>query len=190
MLFTPFHTDVAIAFDPPRHPDGMRALLEDSRLTYQPLPAELRRMRSRKDSRPSPYPQARIIASAASPARPPKAKSSTQSQASAATPVLKDKTLNANISLNVAPALETMKPASPFVLNITDHSVKMPAPPANKGSIGPVRPRVPSAARRSALGWSKRGNGAKTSTDKKENAVGEGSMMTYVFPLFVNLAVS
>ncbi|KAJ2924824.1 hypothetical protein H1R20_g12257, partial [Candolleomyces eurysporus] len=173
---TPWSIFTLQSFDPPRHPDGMRALLEDSRLTYQPLPAELRRIRSRKDSRRSPYPQARIIASAASPARPPKAKSSTQSQASAATPVLKDKTLNANLSLNVLPALETTKPMSPFVLNITD-CAKMPVP-ASKSSNGPVRPRVPSAARRSALGWSKRSNGAKTSTDKKENAVGEGSMMT------------
>jgi hypothetical protein len=45
------------AFEPPAHRSGMRALLEHSRQTYGPLPAELRRIRSRTSSRPTPYPQ-------------------------------------------------------------------------------------------------------------------------------------
>jgi len=45
------------AFEPPAHRSGMRALLEHSRQTYGPLSAELRRIRSRTSSRPSPYPQ-------------------------------------------------------------------------------------------------------------------------------------
>ena len=45
------------AFEPPAHRSGMRALLENSRQTYRPLSAELRRIRSRTTSRPSPYPQ-------------------------------------------------------------------------------------------------------------------------------------
>jgi hypothetical protein len=47
------------AFDPPRHPSGMKALLEHSLQSYGPLPSELRprRMRFRVNSRPSPYPR-------------------------------------------------------------------------------------------------------------------------------------
>ena len=49
-------TDIA-AFEPPAQRSGMRALLEHSRQTYVTLPAELRRIRSRTSSRPTPYPQ-------------------------------------------------------------------------------------------------------------------------------------
>lgn len=45
------------AFEPPAHRSGMHALLEHSRQTYGPLPSELRRIRSRTNSRPTPYPQ-------------------------------------------------------------------------------------------------------------------------------------
>ena len=45
------------AFKPPAHRSGMHALLEHSRQTYGPLPSELRRIRSRTNSRPTPYPQ-------------------------------------------------------------------------------------------------------------------------------------
>ena len=45
------------AFEPPAYRSGMRALLEHSRQTYVALPAELRRIRSRTSSRPTPYPQ-------------------------------------------------------------------------------------------------------------------------------------
>ena len=45
------------AFDPPRHPPGMKALLKHSLQSYGPPPSGLRprRMRSRVNSRPSPY---------------------------------------------------------------------------------------------------------------------------------------
>ncbi|KAF6741921.1 hypothetical protein DFP72DRAFT_1110853, partial [Ephemerocybe angulata] len=180
---TPFSLYAVQSFDPPRHPDGMKALLEHSVHTFGPLPAELRRMRSRKNSRPSPYPSTRFMSTIqASPAfeRPAPSKLSTTSTVfeskpdSAPTPVLKEKKLNAK-KLNVAPSLEVLKPMSPFAMKVTgDGSPKKAA----LGVNGAVRPRVPSAARRSALGWSKRSNGAKTSTDsKKENVVGEGSIV-------------
>ena len=41
------------------------------------------------------------------------------------------------------------------------------------------RPRVPLNARRTALGWSTRSSG-KSSTDRKENIVGQGAVMTFV----------
>ena len=52
---------VALAFEPPRNPDGMKALLEHSKTSYGPLPSELRprRTRTRTLSRPSPYPRSR-----------------------------------------------------------------------------------------------------------------------------------
>ena len=55
------------AFSPPRHPAGMQALLQHSLENYGPLPPELRRIRSRTQSRPSPYPQARPIKTSISP---------------------------------------------------------------------------------------------------------------------------
>ena len=50
---------IALAFDPPHHPSGMRAILEHSLQNYGPLPSELRlrHVRSRVNSRPSPYPR-------------------------------------------------------------------------------------------------------------------------------------
>jgi serine/arginine repetitive matrix protein 2 len=52
-----FRSRIPAAFEPPSHRSGMRALLDHSRQTYGPLPSELRRIRSRTSSRPSPYPQ-------------------------------------------------------------------------------------------------------------------------------------
>jgi hypothetical protein len=61
-LDTPFSVFAVQTFQPPRHHAGMQALLEHSVQNYGPLPSELRprRMRSQTQSRPSPYPQARI----------------------------------------------------------------------------------------------------------------------------------
>ncbi|KAF8269417.1 hypothetical protein EI94DRAFT_1725227 [Lactarius quietus] len=56
-LDTPFSIYAVQSFEPPAHCSGMRALLEHSRQTYGSLPAELRRIRSRTSSRPTPYPQ-------------------------------------------------------------------------------------------------------------------------------------
>ena len=57
------HTSLAStpfpAFDPPRNPSGMQAVLEHSLQNYGPLLSDLRprRARSRVNSRPSPYPR-------------------------------------------------------------------------------------------------------------------------------------
>ena len=51
-----------LAFVPPRHPAGMWALLQHSLDNYGPLPPELRRIRSRTQSCPSPYTQTCSVA--------------------------------------------------------------------------------------------------------------------------------
>ena len=125
------------------------------------------------------------------------------------TPVLRELAVNPNTNMRKgnAPSIEALKPFSPLVFDGLDSAVKVKAN-ANANSNNnnsnnndnTIRPRVGSAARRTALGWSKRstgpsgatvGNGGKksstTSTDQKENnsivVVGSGSgavMMTYV----------
>ncbi|KAG2024130.1 hypothetical protein CC2G_001714 [Coprinopsis cinerea AmutBmut pab1-1] len=190
---TPFSVYALQSFAPPRHPDAMKAMLEHSVRTYGPLPAELRRIRSRKDSRPSPYPQTRVFTSMpTAPPMPPPAMPTpptfTAKTSSAPTPVLQERKINKNI-LGASPApnkpvLDAIKPFSPFVVHVGGDD--SPVPDMKKMSTGSgngsfVRPRVPSAVRRSALGWTKRSNGAKASTDKKENkenAVGQGLVST------------
>lgn len=136
-------TDAHVAFSPPKNPDGMQALLQHSVQTYGPLPTELfpRRIRSRTQSRPSPYP-----------------------------------TPNRGVKISVSP--EQSKTSRSGLREVfRDHNV-IPIPPipspakVDLTELG-MRPRVGSAARRSALGWAKR-KGAKTSTapsDLKENEV-------------------
>ena len=141
----------------------MQALLEYSVQNYGPLPSELRprRVRSRTQSRPSPYPQARLPKATKSPEQ---IRSSKSSNAHT-TPVLKQLPVNTN-TLSVAPSLEALKPFSPLVVNIE---------PKRENAFGlAARPRVASSTRRTALGWSKRSNG-KASTDQKEN---QGAVMT------------
>lgn len=93
---------------------------------------------------------------------------------------LQEKPINDNIK-SPAPALHPLKPLTPFLVNFRDSSLDendkkelssfgLPLPPA--------RPRVPSNARRSALGWSKRSTG-KSSQENKEN-IGHGALMRYV----------
>ncbi|TFK19266.1 hypothetical protein FA15DRAFT_709141 [Coprinopsis marcescibilis] len=187
---TPFSVFAVQTFDPPRQPDAMQALLEHSVRNYVPLPAELRRIRSRKDSRPSPYPQARVFVTANSPPVP---QLCFETQASAAaTPVLQQRRFDSNIpSLNVAPSLDAIKPLSPLAFNVPSPAKSLKKDrkdKENKSSTGPngfVRPRVPSAVRRSALGWTKRSTGSKTSTDKKEN-LAQGLAMTPSDSLRIN----
>jgi hypothetical protein len=88
---------------------------------------------------------------------------------------LKEKKLN---TVNHAP--ESHKPTSLFVMkdnNIEDSAQRPSAAAKAALGSGTIRARVPSAARRSALGWAKRSNGPKSSSDKKENVVGEGSIV-------------
>ncbi|TFK47392.1 hypothetical protein OE88DRAFT_1728500 [Heliocybe sulcata] len=59
---TPFSLFALQSFEPPRHGEGMKAFLEHSRVSHGPLPSELRarRIRSRANSRPSPYPRSDV----------------------------------------------------------------------------------------------------------------------------------
>jgi serine/arginine repetitive matrix protein 2 len=87
-------------------------------------------------------------------------------------PVLQQIPINHNTNLMpAAPSLEALKPFSPLFVDVE---------PKRENAFGlapAVRPRVGSTARRTALGWTKRSTG-KSSTDLKENVVGQGSGMT------------
>ncbi|KAF8878425.1 hypothetical protein BD779DRAFT_1663807 [Infundibulicybe gibba] len=167
---TPFSVFAVQSFQPPKHPAGMQALLEHSVQNYGPLPSELRprRVRSRTQSRPSPYPQARITKTAPSP-EPLRMTMPDIHRPLHTPPVLQQVPVNSNI-ISAVPTLDALKPFSPLVLDVE---------PKRENAFGlapAARPRVASTARRSALGWSKRSNG-KSSSDQKEN-VSQGSIMT------------
>ena len=166
------------AFQAPGSPAGMQALLEHSVQSYQPLPSDLRSRRVRTSSRPSPYPQSRVSKITISPdqARPSK---NVDVQQVFTTPVLQEVKVNTNIVVksSTVPSLEAIKPFSPIFLDVEPKR-------ENAYGLAPAaRPRVPSNARRTALGWSKHSTGGKSSTDQKENVVGQGAVMTFVlFP--------
>ena len=96
-------------------------------------------------------------------------------------PVLQEVKVNTNVTSTAAPSLEAIKSFSPLFLDVEPKR-------ENAYGLAPMaaRPRVPSNARRTALGWSKRSSG-KSSTDQKENVVGQGAVMTCVnlFSLFI-----
>ncbi|KAF8629007.1 hypothetical protein AX17_005863 [Amanita inopinata Kibby_2008] len=182
---TPFSVFAIQNFEPPRNPDGMRALLQHSVQNYGPLPSELRprpRRRSRTYSRPSPYPQARVTKVFHSPekARASTSPTFTQSMTAAApapsVPVLQDISANPNVPASPAVILGVQKPFATLE-DVDQNKEFLKREPA----LGPnaIRPRVGSAARRAALGWTKRS--AKSSTgDQKENKenISMGSIKT------------
>ncbi|KAI6137090.1 hypothetical protein F5141DRAFT_1230782 [Pisolithus sp. B1] len=173
---TPFSVFAVQSFDPPRHRSGMQALLEHSIQNYHPLPSELgpRRMRSRADSRPSPYPRTIMTSHAPSPA-------AEQLRA----PVVH------SITNAVAPDVAPDQPKChalqevPIDLNVNpspEHLEKLPDEKAVTltGKLElvfglPSRPRVASNARRAALGWSKRGTG-RIGAENKENSTSLGNI--------------
>lgn len=158
-------------------------MLEHSINTYGPLPAELRRIRARKDSRPSPYPTTRFVQSSIAsppldysmpvemqPPTPIASDTTFETRASADTkPVLQTKKLNTQ-----APTRNASKSATPLVV-MKD---KKGEDPAHKPSAvtkpvfgsGSVKPKGPLAAKRSIL--------SLKSNDKKENTLKEGSTLT------------
>ena len=88
-------------------------------------------------------------------------------------PALKEVKVNTKVSSTV-PSLEAIKPFSSIFLDVEPKR-------ENAYSLAPTaRPRVPSNARRTALGWSKRSTGGKSSTDQKENVVGQGAVKMFV----------
>lgn len=169
------------AFNPPHHLEGMKALLEESLLNYGPLPSELRprRMRSRKDSRPSPYPQLRSVKYVASPETISSATNLENTRCSTAAKI------QANDS---SPLRPSNLPASRV-----SNTNRMISP--IKYRSGSSRARVGSNARRITLGLTQR-NGVKESTDtfgvlgklststttrsidQKENLAGMGSILS------------
>lgn len=148
----------------------MQAMLQHSLENYHSLPPELRRIRSRQISRPSPYKTTSISL------RPllMDAELNTPSQsASAIKPRFLDTELNGLLShsgalsqLSINPNIKSpehsyilKKPVLPASLEISD-------PGSIKFGLSTTRPRVPSTTRRVALGWSKRSN---NTNDHKEN---------------------
>ncbi|KAJ3573255.1 hypothetical protein NP233_g2552 [Leucocoprinus birnbaumii] len=188
-LDTPFSIYAVQSFKPPYHPEGMKAMLEHSVQNYGPLPSELRahRTRSRKDSRPSPYPQSRPskpnaspdLAQSSYPEKPLPQSTSAFPTFSFSRPVT-----SSNFSANVATSL------SNALENVTNNTFSF-----GEDMKGTIRPRVPSNTKRAALGSSKRNvisvqadttgtheksnaSTATASTDQKENVTAMGSIIT------------
>ncbi|KAJ6451363.1 hypothetical protein C8R47DRAFT_1229888 [Mycena vitilis] len=145
-LDTPFFLYALQAFSPPKNPEGMQALLQHSVQNYGPLPSELgpRRVRSRTSSRASPYPRQGLI-----PASPDQQRSSPAALHRLASSPLRPLEVNPNVDVHMSPVVLSPKRENAWGL----------APNA--------RPRVASATRRTALGWTRRST--KASTDLKEN---------------------
>ncbi|KIY52945.1 hypothetical protein FISHEDRAFT_69402 [Fistulina hepatica ATCC 64428] len=148
---TPFSLFAVQNFNPPNSPAGMCALLEHSVKHYGPLSAELRHRRQL--SRPSPYPQSEVSKASAI--------EHEAQRTIKRSPPLRD--LPSNVNINTAATVE-VKEVSKSVLD-EDHADGKPV----------IRPRVGSAARRSALGWSRRNVGKSSTEHRKENMIGEAT---------------
>ncbi|KAL4261714.1 hypothetical protein AB1N83_006845 [Pleurotus pulmonarius] len=172
---TPFSIFALQSFDPPHHPSGMQALLEHSVQNYGPLPSELRphRVRSRTQSRASPYPPCRTFKVTISPEQQPLEHQRPFTKETRPFAPLQQLNVNSTVDLSVLPVPQVDKKLkSPKKGSVASDKNR-----ENAWGLAPnARPRVGSAARRSALGWAKRSGSAKLSTDQKEN-VGQGSMV-------------
>lgn len=150
------------AFEPPTHRSGMHALLEHSRQTYGSLPADLRRIRSRTSSRPTPYPQPqRAVKISLSPSkvRPdiPTTQTSAVSAPSAA-PVLMPQALQ-------------QRPVNPNAV-VAEEPHLVPGKNAKTDSGLSSQSRMDLETRRNTPGRTKRGVGKKN----KENITSPGAM--------------
>jgi len=168
-LDTPFSIYAVQSFEPPAHRSGMRALLEHSRQTYGPLSAELRRIRSRTNSRPSPYPppQRAIKISLSPPVPRPKVPPFV-----APNPVPKPAPAPSAIP---APILATQTLQQRTVNRNTaadEISSLMPGKVAKGNSSSFPQSRLGPNARRSAPGWVKRGIGK----ENQERGLSSGAM--------------
>ncbi|TDL15217.1 hypothetical protein BD410DRAFT_845383 [Rickenella mellea] len=169
---TPFSIFAVQSFDPPADPPGMKALLEHSQKTYGPLPSDLRasRRRSRTLSRPSPYPRSMLKPDDSRPIIDVSIPNITIGSIDAIP--LQEIQVNPNVdllALSPPPALN-VKPVSPFVVDFKDraHQKQVMKENANLGLPVPsARPRVPSNARRSALGRLRR----KTKTKRTSSSI-------------------
>ncbi|PSS31100.1 hypothetical protein PHLCEN_2v2356 [Hermanssonia centrifuga] len=163
---TPFSIFAVQSFDPPANRGGMQAMLEHSQKSYGPLPSELRphRIRSRTSSRASPYP----IRPQRSTISPEHSNSSSSSRPFASPDdllpaPLRQISINPNIAVFSPPPSIEVKPFTPFNVELKT------APKKGKNQLGLPRQRVTSAARRTALGWSKRSVGKTSTSSDKEN---------------------
>ncbi|KAG0697268.1 hypothetical protein DFH29DRAFT_160061 [Suillus ampliporus] len=190
---TPFSVFAVQSFDPPRHPSGMQALLEHSMQNYGPLPSDLRprRMRSRVNSRPSPYPRTIKTSFTSSPA--------TEQVRAAIVAAVAENTPNDTMCAQAQPKALRQISVNPNITSPAIDSTKadgvMKDAAMSPGKLErvfglPPRPRVGSVARRAALGWAKRSTG-RSGLENKENAsfgnislaavpgnVSQGSVMT------------
>ena len=151
----------------------MRALLEHSRKTYGPLSAELRRIRSRTNSRPSPYPQPqRAVKISLSPssmgpevatfAAPKPAPAPAPAPSASPAPILASQALQQRtVNINTT---------------ATGVSSLVPGKTAKGDSDSLSQSRSASGVRRSVLGWAKRGVG-KENQGKDSSS---GAMAGYV----------
>ncbi|KAH9055131.1 hypothetical protein EDB83DRAFT_2392057 [Lactarius deliciosus] len=161
-LDTPFSIYAMQSFEPPAHRSGMRALLEHSRQTYGSLPAELRRIRSRTSSRPTPYPQPqRAVKISLSP--------------STMRPVIPTSQTSAVLASSATPALIPQalqqRPVNPNTVVVEESSL-VPGKNAKVGSGTFSQPRIGFDARRNTPGRAKRGVGK----ENKENTISSGAM--------------
>lgn len=177
---TPWSIHALQSFNPPAHATGMKAMLEHSQKTYLPLPFELRSRRVSLRSRASPYGRTYTI-------------TVSHKNVHDNSSILQD--LSTNLSTNIAsppsyanlkpsvmdiasppPSLSAMNPISPFHFEF----LNQPAPPAMPAPAPPPpRQRVPSATRRSALGWSRRtaATPKEVKSSNKENAPPSGVVL-------------
>ncbi|KAH0838886.1 hypothetical protein J3R83DRAFT_7313 [Lanmaoa asiatica] len=189
-LDTPFSVFAVQSFDPPHHPSGMQAILNHSLQTYGPLPSDLRprRMRSRVNSRPSPYPRTVKTSFTSSP--------STEH-------------LRATVAASLTTSIDNAVPRQPSPLSNALQQVMInPNVPSTVSAQSkecvisqdkpervfglPPRPPAGSMVRRVALGWSKRSTGRNAVENKENNTtignisvgastaanVSQGSMIT------------
>lgn len=178
-LDTPFSVFAVQSFDPPSHPSGMQALLEHSIQNYGPLPSDLRprRMRSRVNSRPSPYPRTFRTSFTSSPA--------TEQVRAAIVAAVAENAPNNNMRAHGQPKALQQISVNPNIMSPAVENTKagelMKDAAMSPGKLErvfglPPRPRVGSVARRTALGWAKRSNGRNGSENKENASIGNISL--------------
>jgi serine/arginine repetitive matrix protein 2 len=143
----------------------MRALLEYSRQTYGSLPAELRRIRSRTNSRPTPYPQPQRAVRVSS--------SKSPSTVRPDIPAIQTSAVSApSTTPALIPQALQQRPVNPNTL-VTEGSPLLTGKNAKVDSRSFSQSRIGFDARRNTAGRSKRGVGK----ENKENITSPGAMM-------------
>ncbi|KAJ7585393.1 hypothetical protein C8J56DRAFT_122846 [Mycena floridula] len=169
-----------VTFQPPGDPVDMQVLLQHSVQNYGPLASELRARRDRTSSRPSPYPQSQQsyypYSQQGSYYAQQGSHYSQQARKFSTSPGSRrrqNKLAHRAFSHVHACASRGQVPPSSVIKTfpVDDSELKK----EKENNTAAIRPRVGSTARRTALGWSKQA--PKTSTDQKENAIHDQSMV-------------